>query len=127
MASKAETLFRQNKVIPFLKGLSNTHYRPIQQQTIRGDPDFILCVRGWFVSLELKTDVGAPEPLQMYKMSCDKQAGGIAMVAKPSNWGEVSAFLKLLDEGVYDQAMLRRIEPSFLSDGCGETGPDEDE
>ena len=107
---KKETSFRKNKVIPFLKTLNRAVYFPIQQKTIRGDADFILCCQGFFVWLELKTDEGAPDPLQVYKASCVTQTGGISLIAKPDNWELVKNFLSLLDKGVYDKNVLRAIK-----------------
>ncbi len=94
---KKETSFRKNKVIPFLKTLNRTSFFPIQQKTIRGDADFILCCQGFFVWLELKTDEGESDPLQVYKASCVTQTGGISIVAAPFNWKLVRDFLLLLD------------------------------
>lgn len=107
---KKETGFRKNKVIPFLKTLNRTAFFPIQQKTIRGDADFIMCSQGFFVWLELKTDEGSPDPLQVYKASCVTQTGGISIVANPRNWGLVMDFLTLLDRGIYDKNVLREIK-----------------
>ncbi len=94
---KAETKFRQNQVIPFLKTLKNTYYEPIQQASISGSPDFILCVRGRFVALELK-DVGEkPRPLQEYKLNEIIRTFGVALVATKTNFEEIKQHLSELD------------------------------
>lgn len=111
---KPETVFRTNKVRPFLENLVRTSHFPIQQRTIRGDADYILCSQGFFVWLELKDDGEEPQPLQTYKASCVKQTGGIALIATPSNWDQVAGFLTLLDRGIYDKNVLRSIEQSQL-------------
>lgn len=116
---KRETSFRVNHVRPFLKSLKHTAYFPIQQQSIRGDADYILCVRGRFVWLELKDERGEPEPLQRLKANNVRKAEGIAIVARPQNWWRVSAFLQQLDEGYYDQDALRRIDEPALPKGGG--------
>ena len=55
---KPETKFRMSQVLPFLKTLGNTYAEPIQQLSILGTADYILCSNGYFVWLELKA-VGA--------------------------------------------------------------------
>lgn len=107
---KPETMFRRNKVVPYLKKLNQTFSTSIQQQSIRGSADLVLCVHGWFVWLELKDDGEEPSPLQAYNASCVRAVGGIAIVAKPNNWKAVTAFLTLLNAGVYDKNLLRRVE-----------------
>jgi hypothetical protein len=97
MAQKRETLFRSNTVIPFLDTLKNTAYFPIQQKAIRGDPDFMLCVHGVFVALELKAEDGDADPLQRYKLEQIKRAKGVALIARPSNWPEIKLVLEKLD------------------------------
>lgn len=99
MAKKAETQFRQGRVIPFLKTLKNTKYTPIQQVALNGDPDFILCIRGRYVDLELKKAGEVPSPLQVLKMMLTNEAGGLAFVASPVNWKEVKQELLKLDQG----------------------------
>jgi hypothetical protein len=96
---KPETKFRQGKVIPFLKTLKNTAFFPIQQQTIRGDADFFMVVRGRFVWLELKTSTGKEEPLQKLKRQMAMEAGAIGIVATPDNWANVKKWLELLSQG----------------------------
>jgi len=73
-----------------------TAFFPIQQKTIRGDADYILCVAGRFVWLELKKSGGKPEPLQKYKADWVEKCGGVAMVASPDNWEEVKRDLLFL-------------------------------
>lgn len=106
---KPETKFRQTQVIPFLKSLERTVFFPVQQSSIRGDFDFVLCVYGWFVGMELKDDDGLLDALQAYKATCVRHVDGIAFVAKPSNWHDVKIFLGLLNGGIYDKNALRRI------------------
>lgn len=107
---KPETKFRAYSVRPFLLNLSDCAFFPIQQQSIRGDADFMVCLRGFFVWLELKADDGVQDALQAFKASQVKQAGGIALIARPYNWKAVKAFLELLNGGVYDKTILQGIE-----------------
>jgi len=96
---KQETTFRTGQVIPFLKTLKNTHFRGIQAMAARGIPDFLLCSRGRFIGLELKTDTGKVDPLQEYELKQIEKCGGVAIVARPNNWASIKALLKKLDEG----------------------------
>lgn len=96
---KSETAFRQYRVIPFLKNLKNTVYFPIQQQAISGTPDFLLCCRGRFVALELKSQDGKVSKLQQYNLDEVERCDGVSLVANPMNWGKVEAILRRLDEG----------------------------
>lgn len=106
---RTEGNFRRNTVEKFLKTLTSCEAFSIQQKAIRGDADKILCVRGYFVWLELKKDGEDPDPLQSYKASCVRAAGGISMTARPENWNRISAFLKKLDAGIYDKTELLQI------------------
>lgn len=97
---KPETKFRITKVLPFLKTLKHAKFFAIQQLAIAGDPDYIICVRGRFIALELKKDEQeVPRPLQTYKLNMVRLAGGISIVAYPENWNEVKETLTLLDKG----------------------------
>ena len=93
MAQKPETVFRQ-RIRPLLAALPNTAVFPIQQKAIKGDPDFILCINGLFVGLELKSDDGETIPLQDFKLDNIAKARGIALVSDPHNWSAVYEFLK---------------------------------
>lgn len=98
---KPETAFRTRKVDPFIKKLNQTAGFSIQQTSIVGDPDKILCIRGMFVAVEIKDKGGILEPLQEYNLSRIVAAGGYAYVADPTNWDEVKGFLKLISEGQF--------------------------
>lgn len=96
MSQKPETIFK-NKIRPKLEALPNTWVCKIQQVGIRGDPDFVLCVNGIFVALELKKDAKEKaDPLQLHKLEKIKNAGGWAFVVHPKNWLEIYAALKKL-------------------------------
>lgn len=99
MAQKPETKFRLKVVAPFLDQLQNTVRFPIQQLTITGDPDYLLCVRGKFVALELKAEGEEPRALQQYKLNQVEKAGGVALVANPENWPVIRLRLWRLDQG----------------------------
>ncbi len=96
MAQKSETVFK-NKIRSKLEALPNIWVCKVQQVSLRGDPDFILCLRGAFVALELKKDAKEePQALQWHKLGKIKLAGGIALVVYPSNWDETYKYLKKL-------------------------------
>jgi hypothetical protein len=105
-----ERTFRVNRVIPFLKTLKNSYFFAIQQKAINGDPDFVGVSCGLFIGLELKAPGEKPEPLQEWKGSEIRRAGGLYIVASHDNWGEVKSLLKLIDRGQYDQDH-QRIRP----------------
>jgi hypothetical protein len=96
---KPETKFRVYKVLPFLKSLKNTSYFAIQQISIRGDADYILCALGRFVWLELKDAGEEPRALQLYKADWVRRTGGVVLIASPDNWRRVQSQLRKLDEG----------------------------
>lgn len=99
MSHKPETKFRAAKVLPFLKKLKNTYFMAVQQQSFVGDPDYILCIHGRFVALELKAEGGKLRKLQEYKLGQVEKAGGVAIVASPSNWDSIARIIQTLDEG----------------------------
>lgn len=82
-----ETRFKM-RVIRELKKLPNTWFVKIQQVSKSGTPDFLLCVNGRFVGLELKTDTGKLSVLQEYNLKRIEESGGIAIVMTPSNFQE---------------------------------------
>ncbi len=99
MPQKPETVFRQNTVLPFLKQLPDTFFLAIQQQAISGSPDYLLCIRGKFVALELKSEKGLPSKLQRYILKRITDAGGLSLIAYPSTWPAVRARLDRLAHG----------------------------
>ena len=107
MARKPETVFRA-RIRPSLEELPNTVLFGIQQVAIRGTPDFLLCIGGVFVALELKRDAKANvTALQKYNIDRIKKAGGIAFVTWPENWHNVYSILKQLAEKKHVQIEIR--------------------
>ena len=100
MAKKPETQFRTGTVDPYLKTLKCAVDFSIQQQTLCGHPDKILCIRGRFVALEIKNNDEDPAPLQQYFLDEVTKKGGVAWVVKPKNWHIIKNKLHLLDEGL---------------------------
>jgi hypothetical protein len=103
---KPETRFRTKVVDPFLKSLHFCKAFSIQQKAIRGTPDKLMCIRGYFVAMEIKALGGKVTKLQQYELDAVLKAKGIAIVAAPENWEQVKRLLKRLDEGTYDHSDL---------------------
>lgn len=101
MAIKPETKFK-NKIRPLLENLPNTAIFKIQQISIRGVPDFLLCVNSKFVALELKKSCkDKPTPLQSHILDKIQLAGGEAYVVCPENWESVFRTLtRIAIEGI---------------------------
>lgn len=101
MSKKPETTFKE-RIRPHLEALPNAFWEKIQNRTVRGVPDFLGCVNGVFVALELKTDDGELDPLQTYKLWRIRECGGVAMTVTPSVWPQVLEELKLLAQSFKD-------------------------
>jgi hypothetical protein len=92
MAKKPETKFKDS-IMPLLKALPQTWILKTQEQTIRGIPDCLLCIRGQFVALELKVPPNTLDALQEHVISKIKRAGGLALEVTPGNWPAVFVLL----------------------------------
>lgn len=68
-----------------LEAIPKSCWEKIQQVCIRGTPDFVGCVRGHAVVIELKVDDNVADPLQMYKLDRWRQAGALHFVMTPAN------------------------------------------
>ena len=55
-------------------------------QIPRGTPDLIVCWRGRFLALELKTDIGSLEELQKEKIANIRESGGYAIRLREGEW-----------------------------------------
>lgn len=94
-----ETRFK-NRIRPLLKALPNTWLTKTQQRALRGTPDFLMCVNGRFVALELKkSSKEKPDPLQLHNLELIQKAGGVGLVVFPENWNEVYDQLKTIAGG----------------------------
>lgn len=84
-----ETKFKL-KLRPKIESLPKSNWVKIQQVSIRGVPDFLGCVNGKFVALELKKDSRAPiSRLQLHFIKRVNKNGGFARVIYPENMNEV--------------------------------------
>ena len=96
MAKKPETLFKE-KCRRDLETLPSTWFVKIQQVVLRGIPDFLICIGGRFIAIELKkAKKGRREPLQEWTLDKIAQSGGYAFVAYPENWDSIFSKLKEL-------------------------------
>lgn len=88
MAKQPETLLKE-RVLKDLRTIDCCWYAKIQQTAIRGTPDILACIDGYFVSLELKTNTGKLDKLQSYTLRKIIQSGGLAYEVNPDNWNEI--------------------------------------
>lgn len=51
-----------------------------------GIPDLLICYKGKFIALELKSEKGKPSPLQLRNIDLIKAAGGDARVLYPKDF-----------------------------------------
>lgn len=99
MAKKEETLFKE-RVAKALKTLPNTWFVKIQQVSLRGIPDFLLCIGGRFVAIELKSSRRAHRnPLQEWTLDTIAKTGGHAYLVSPETWPDLFSDIK---EMAYD-------------------------
>lgn len=96
MAKKPETLLKE-KVIADIKTMPSTYVVKIQQVSIRGTLDLMLCVAGNFVALELKAnDEEDLDDLQKHEAEKIRKAGGYVFKVTPMIWPGVFQSLKKL-------------------------------
>lgn len=89
-----ETKFK-NKIRPLLNAIPNSIWFKIQQVSLRGVPDFLGCINGRFVALELKKDSKSrPTPLQVKVLLDITKAGGYSWIVCPENFEEIYAQLR---------------------------------
>lgn len=95
---KPETRFKE-RCKKDLLFLDNLWYFKTQEVAVRGIPDFIMCINGFFVAIELKKDSTAEaDALQTYTLNRIRGKGkGLSYLADPSNWESILADLKQLD------------------------------
>ena len=74
----------------------------MQMLAILGIPDFIGCLNGRFVAIELKRSQAEAEKntgrikLQKHVLSKIQRAGGVVFIAHPGNWEDIADELSLM-------------------------------
>ncbi len=87
-SKKPETLFGE-KLDKWLKETYGDECwnENIQQVSIRGTPDRLICIRGDFIAVELKKDEKAAiAQLQTYKLDKIQKAGGRSYIISPESF-----------------------------------------
>ena len=80
--------------------------------TRAGVPDLIACVNGWFVGIEVKSDVGLPSEIQKQNIKEIIESGGFAVVVRPENFDELKEMIHCLKNG--DLLKATKIEGGLL-------------
>lgn len=98
---KPETKFKMI-VAKALQHLPSGWFLKTQEVTIRGIPDYIICLRGYFIALELKaSEDDALDALQEYNLKTIIEDGeGIACRVDPTNWPWILKNLQSIAEGI---------------------------
>jgi hypothetical protein len=118
--AKLETTFRK-RVDAFLKTLPFCKQFSIQQKALVGHPDKMICLAGWFVALEIKTDVGVASAKQILTLEEVLKAKGTALIVRPSNFEEIKEILRKISRGIrYDSNEIQGLAPSKSSANFGE-------
>lgn len=82
-----ETKFK-NQAKRELDKLPLSFFIKTQMVALRGVPDFIGCVRGRLVAIELKTETGRVDRLQQWTLQKFADAGAFTAVVRPSTLNE---------------------------------------
>ena len=64
--------------------------------TKSGIPDLLCVVNGHFLAIEVKAENGKPSELQLHHIEKIKQAGGHAVIVKPSQFEELKRLIQEL-------------------------------
>lgn len=96
----SEKIF-QSKVISWLEK-QNAYAVKFNASGIskNGVPDVLVCLNGYFLGLELKTDKGFASALQKYNINQINMMGGISIVLRPSMWEDFKKYTLEFLEGV---------------------------
>lgn len=91
MQTKNKKMLEKNFQAKIIKELKKRgiYYIKVIQATKNGVPDLIICYKGKFYALEVKTDTGKTTSLQDYNIDQITQSGGTALVVRPNNWEKV--------------------------------------
>lgn len=73
--------------------------------TKSGIPDILACINGYFVAIEVKAQNGKPSELQLYNIEKIREAGGIAVVLYPDQFGLFKEMVRELNNGGTNKAL----------------------
>lgn len=106
-----ENKFSNKFVKPWLTRQGIFHFKKPQGKfvTRKGIADYQLCVRGQYIALELKTDVGKLSESQVLERQRVLDAGGVFMVARPKTWQGIQKILEEMREGVVERPGLLKL------------------
>lgn len=110
MSRQLESIFK-DVARADLKMLDNIWFFKSNEVAVHGILDFIICLNGYFISIELKKDEDSdPDPLQLYTLHrIQKKGKGVSIVAHPKNWASVLSYLRSIDRG--PPAGINQYEP----------------
>lgn len=101
MARQRESLFKEKVVRDLRDKLGVVYWIKTQERGRRGVPDIFFCLKGRFGALELKTDSGKPDDLQLQRLAKIREAGGFAIVTCPNQWHtDVQIIREVFDERI---------------------------
>lgn len=85
----------ENKVKKFLtdQGCWLIKYWAGAAYTKSGVPDLLVCIRGYFMAVELKAPNGRPSNLQIWNLRKISEAGGIAILLYPKDYDQFKKFV----------------------------------
>lgn len=79
----------------YLSTLPQCWFYKTTDRFVVGVPDILVCYKGYFIALELKSDTGKPTPHQMDKLLKIILAGGRSAIIRDLE--EVKAIIKAID------------------------------
>lgn len=92
----AEKTF-ENKIKKYLSDNNIWHVKYFANGfTKSGIPDILACCNGYFLAIEVKSEVGRPSELQLHHIEKIKQSGGHAVIVKPSQFEELKELIQEL-------------------------------
>ena len=99
-----EKLF-ENKIKAFLDTLPKQwHFKHHATRYGKaGIPDIIGCINGRFIGIEVKAENGKPSPLQIRNVKLINEAGGYAVIVKPSDFDQLKEDLHKISNGGGDK------------------------
>ena len=87
------------KIRKFLDGVGAWYLKTYSNGVQRsGVPDLLCCVNGCFLAIEVKSETGRPTALQVWNIEKIREAGGIAVVSKPSDFDNLKRLILKLSE-----------------------------